>query len=79
MNISDKREVKKNTVLFKELDLGEVYEDEEGIICIKTSYADDCSENNCIAFQHCGWDAYHQYPDAKVVRVEADLVLRRNK
>jgi hypothetical protein len=79
MNISDKREVKKNTVLFRELDLGDVYEDEEGIICIKTSYTDDCSENNCIAFQHDDWDAYHQYPDAKVVRVEADLVLRRNK
>lgn len=79
MNVNDKRETTKNLVFFKELDLGEVYEDEEGYICIKTTYADVGGENNCIAFQNGDWNAYHQSLDTKVVRVEADLVLRRNR
>lgn len=79
MKINDKRETNKNLVFFKELDIGEVYEDEDGYICIKTSYANDCLENNCIAFQGGDWIIYHQDSDSKVVKVEAELVLRRNK
>ena len=79
MKVTDKREVERNLVFFKQLDIGEVYEDEEGYICIKTSYADDCEEMNCIAIQGGGWEAYHQSLDTKVVRVDAELVLRRNK
>ena len=79
MNILDKRERVRNTVEFRDLDIGNVYEDEEGVICIKTSYADDGGENNCIAFQKGDWDAYHQDPCSKVVRIEADLNLRRDR
>lgn len=79
MNINDKRETTKNLVSFAELDLGEVYEDEEGYICIKTTYADEGDENNCIAFLEGNWDAYHQDLHSKVVRIEAELILRRDK
>lgn len=79
MKLNDKRETVKNLVFFKELALGEVYEDEDGYICIKTSYANDCLENNCIALQGDNWETYHQDSNSKVVRIEAELVLRRNK
>lgn len=79
MKLNDKRETNRNLTSFKELYIGEVYEDEEGYICIKTSFAHDCEELNCIALQGNDWEAYHQALDTKVVRIEAELVLRRNK
>jgi hypothetical protein len=79
MKLNDKREVNRNLISFKELYIGEVYEDEEGYICIKTSFAHDCEELNCIALQGDDWEAYHQSLDTKVVRIEAELILRRNK
>ena len=79
MNVNDKRQSTKNKVEFRELSLGSVYEDEEGIICIKTSYSDDHGEENCIAYKDYGWDAYHQNIHSKVVKIEADLKLRRDE
>lgn len=79
MKINDKRETTKNRVFFRELDIGEVYEDEEGYTCIKTSCAKNCTEINCITCQKGTWFANHQLLDAKVVRVEAELVLKKNK
>ena len=79
MYINDKRETNKNLIFFKELNLGEVYEDEEGYVCIKTSYADDCEEINCLVFLNGDWEAEHQNLDTKVARVEAELVLRRSE
>jgi hypothetical protein len=79
MRLNDKREAEKNLVFFKQLSIGEVYEDEDGYVCIKTSFANDCEEMNCIAFQSDDWEAYHQDLDTKVVRIDAELVLRRNK
>jgi hypothetical protein len=80
MKLNDKRETVENLVFFNQLDIGEVYEDEEGYICIKTSYADDCEGTNCIAIQDGGgWEAYRQSLYTKVVRIDAELVLRRYK
>ena len=79
MNINDKREPTKNLVSFAELDLGEVYEDNDGDICIKTSLYDKSDNNNCITFQKGEWFPYHHDFDLKVARVEAELVLKRNK
>lgn len=79
IKINDKRETNKNLVFFKELDIGEVYEDEEGIICIKTTYAKDCTEINCIAFQSGTCFTDHQDLNSKVVRIDAELVLKRYK
>ena len=77
MKINDQREIYNKSLCFKELDIGEVYEDENGYICIKTTYADDIDEINCIAFINGEWATYHQDLDSKVIRVYAELVLKR--
>lgn len=79
MRLHDKREATKNLVLFSELATGEVYEDEEGFICIKTFPADDCTGINCLVAQGGKWLADHQEIDSKVVRIEAELILTRYK
>ena len=78
MNVNDKRKITKNLVPFKELSIGEVQEDEDSYICIKTAYA-GCEENNCIALIDGDWEVEYQDLNSKVVRVEAELILKGNK
>lgn len=79
MNIDDKRELIEDQFIFGKLDIGEVYEDNDGNICIKTAFDDKFDEYNCITFEDGEWSAHHEQFDAKVIRIEADLILRRNK
>ena len=78
MTVTDKREKVRNKILFRNLDIGDVYEDEEGLICIKTTHADEYNDPNCIAFQKGDWEAYHQDLNSEVVKIATDLILRRD-
>ena len=45
------------TIQFQDLPVGEVYEDDDGVICIKTS-GDDCGDSpygKCISFINDEW------------------------
>ena len=78
MKLKDNREVitpKRPT--FGDLKVGEVYEDEDGFICIKTSYSNPTE--NCIALVGGKWCADHDEEEAIVQPIEAELILKEDK
>jgi hypothetical protein len=81
MNVYDKREIEKVTVSFNTLKVGEVYEDIEGNICIKTSnecpFDSTCGQ--CLAMISGEWGEGEESLDAPVVPLKADLILRGYK
>lgn len=69
------------TVQFQDLAVGDVYEDSEGIICIKTSDEDycDCSYGRCIAFVEEEWREEVEHKEAYVKPLEATVTLHGYK
>lgn len=65
------------TVQFDSLDVGDVYEDEDGIICIKTSgnYYDDSHYGKCIALVNGEWREEEEHRDSYVKPLEATITL----
>lgn len=74
LTIKDTR-AKNNKVNFADLPIGQVYEDKEGVICIKT-YNDEC-EDNCICFLKDGWEASIEGTTTKVTPLKATLLIER--
>lgn len=75
MTIKDKRE-KHGECYFSELGIGQVYQDKQGNICIKTStekYGEE--EYNCIAFVCGEWGQHWEDPKASCVVLNATLLL----
>lgn len=72
------QKIKKKTVLFEDLEIGDVYRDEVGFVCIKISNKDDEEYNSLI----CGWaEEGHWSPifesdNTEVEPLEADLVIK---
>lgn len=74
MVIKDTRE-KKNKVNFEDLPVGQVYEDNEGVICIKI--CNDNCENNCICFFGGEWEANTEFFTTKVTPLKTTLLIER--
>lgn len=74
MTIKDTR-TKNNLVSFEDLSVGQVYEDKDGIICIKTS--DEYTENNCISFVMGKWEMSVESSVAKTLPLKTTLLIER--
>jgi hypothetical protein len=75
MNVNDKRVKHEANVFFDELKIGQVYEDRDGVLCIKTKDT-DC-EDNCICFVGGEWEANLESLTAKVMPLIATLEIER--
>lgn len=70
------------TVQFKDLAIGDAYEDDEGVVCIKTG-DDDYSDNDysdspygkCIAFVSGEWREEEEHRGTYVKPLEATITL----
>jgi hypothetical protein len=69
------------TVMFKDLAIGDMYEDEEGCICIKVSdeVGEDTSYGRCL--YHCGdeWREEEEHKGRYVKPIEATITLHGYK
>lgn len=74
MDINDKR-VKEQYVMFEELKVGDVYEDKEGFVCIKT-HEDDIS-HNCICFVGDEWEANLESLNVRVIPLQTCLEIEK--
>ena len=74
MAIKDTR-AKNNQVNFEDLPIGQVYEDADGIICIKT-YNNE-NENNCICFISGEWEGHIEGVTTKVIPLKTTLLIER--
>ena len=74
MTIKDTR-AKNVLVSFEDLSVGQVYEDKDGIICIKT--CDEYSENNCISFVMGKWESAVEGSVTKVFPLKTTLLIER--
>lgn len=64
------------TVLFGDLSVGDIYKDESGYICLKTS---NKNVDNCIIYEwseEFTWDSGSESLSAEVTPLEADLVIK---
>lgn len=78
MFVNDKREKIRKGELFSKLNIGAVYEDKDGIVCIKTSMADIREQCNCIAYVDDEWREDEQYLDDTVYPILCELTLKRD-
>ena len=69
------------TVQFQDLAVGDVYEDDDGIICIKTSDDDygDSPYGKCIAFVDDEWREEDEHRGTYVKPLEATVTLHGYK
>ena len=70
MIVNDRRKLVGGTT-FEKLKVGEVYEDTEGVICIKTSEND--FDNNCICYVNDEWEENLEGQTAKVFPLRATI------
>ena len=75
MNVNDKRVKHEEGVPFEELKIGQVYEDGDGVLCIKTS--NDACKDNCICFVNEKWDSNIESFAARVTPLVATLEINR--
>lgn len=74
MTIRDTR-AQHNKVNFEDLPIGQVYEDAEGVICIKTY--DGETQDNCICCIRGEWEASTEGVTTKVIPLKTTLVIER--
>ena len=74
MIINDTR-AKSNKVIFRELSIGQVYEDAVGLICIKT-YNED-TQHNCVTFINGKWNASIEDTMEEVTPLNTTLTIER--
>lgn len=75
MKVNDKRVKHEANAFFKDLEVGQVYEDRDGVLCIKTNNSDD--EGNCICFLGEEWEDSLESPTARVIPLVATLEIER--
>lgn len=76
MKVENKIKIEAN-VQFQDLAIGDAYEDNEGIICIKTSDDDygDSPYGKCIAFVNDEWMEEDEHRGTYVKPLEATITL----
>ena len=69
------------TVQFQDLAVGDVYEDDTGVICIKTSDDDyECSPyGKCIALVNGEWEEEEEHRATHVKPIEATIIFHGYK
>ena len=77
LKVVDERKVAKTTVDFADLPIGAVYEDKEGIICIKVNHecSDSSSYGQCLACINDDWELEEEHHSSKVTPVSAKLTI----
>jgi hypothetical protein len=75
MKVNDKRVKQKPKAFFEDLPIGQVYEDRDGVLCIKTHDA-EC-EDNCICFVNEKWEVNLESLAAEVVPLATTLEIER--
>ena len=71
MDVKDKRVAREEGVPFGDLSIGQVYEDRDGVLCIKSGNGD--FEDNCIALSGKEWESFRENPTHKVTPLVATL------
>lgn len=71
MIVNDRRKLVGGTT-FDKLKIGDVYEDSEGVICIKTSDV-NLADNNCICYVNDEWEENYEGQGAKVFPLRATI------
>lgn len=77
MNVIEQKTEEK-TVLFEDLKVGDIYRDEDGLICIKTSDKDS-AEYNSLTYGYIEvdrWEPTFESFGVRVTPIEADLVIK---
>ena len=74
MTIKDTRTTN-NKANFRDLPIGQVYEDTDGVICIKTS--DRELDENCIGFINGQWESSLEDATTKVTPLKTTLTIER--
>lgn len=72
MNVNDKRG-RKEKVPFEVLDVGQAYEDKDGVLCIKTINSDPRAHFNCICFFGGNWESNVEASDSEVTPLVTTL------
>lgn len=77
----DNRIKNETTVQFQDLAVGDVYEDDEGIICIKTSDNNygDSPYGKCISFVEDEWREEEEHRATSVKPLEATITIHGYK
>lgn len=76
MNVNDKRD-RREKVSFEDLEVGQVYEDRFGTLCIKTIKNDAVTDTNCICFINRVWQSNQEWLDTEVTPLTATLEIER--
>lgn len=77
MNVIETKAEKK-IVVFGDLKIGDIYRDEDGLICIKTSNKDN-GEFNSLTYEYTEvgcWEPTFESFGVKVFPIDADLVIK---
>lgn len=73
------QKMEKKTALFEDLKIGDVYRDENGLVCIKVSNKDRSTECNSLTYamtEEGHWERTFEAYDAEVEPLETDLVIK---
>lgn len=73
-----KKKAEENTVLFDDLKVGDIYRDDDGLICIKISDKNSVEFNSLTyewSEEGC-WEPTFESFGARVTPIEADLVIK---
>lgn len=76
MDVNDKRN-KREKVSFRDLEVGQAYEDEAGVLCIKTAENELSADNNCICFIRGIWKSNFEELYTKVTPLVTTLEIER--
>ena len=76
MDVNDKRN-RREKVPFEVLEVGQAYEDKEGVLCIKTAESDLSADINCICFIRGVWESNLEGLDTKVTPLVTTLEIER--
>jgi len=72
MTVNDKRK-RREKVPFKDLEVGQAYEDKFGTLCIKTAENELCADVNCICFVRDAWESNQEGFDTLVTPIVTTL------
>ena len=76
MDVNDKRN-RKGKIPFKDLEVGQAYEDRFGTLCIKTAENDLNADINCICFIDDKWESNQEGLNTEVSPLVTTLEIER--
>ena len=74
MKINDTR-TKPETVKFNELPLGQIFEADDGVICIKISNQYKDGVPNILMYFSGEWETGYEYTGSEVVPLNAEIII----